>query len=224
MKSTMEEASTIFKAIEQGWKRAGQPEEFSIKVLEFPESNFLGMNTKPAKIAFFFGAKEAVSGKKPYKPTAQPQRPAAEPSSCYEQTHQELKNQERAAAPAAKPAIRPERKPQERKIQEPKFADEHEDADERRDGTKTSPVWTPEMVQDTKEWLEQTVRLMNIALPAFESDVNRYYLRIKFSAPLIEDQEKERLVFSSFAHLIMQVLRQKNKKSLRGLKVVLNRA
>jgi hypothetical protein len=55
MKSIMEEASTIAKAIEIAWNRAGQPQEFSVKVLELPQTSFFGLKTsKSAKIAFFF--------------------------------------------------------------------------------------------------------------------------------------------------------------------------
>ena len=50
----MEEASSIVKALENAWKRAGSPREFSVKVLEKPEKNFFGLTTKKAKIAFLF--------------------------------------------------------------------------------------------------------------------------------------------------------------------------
>lgn len=54
MKSIMEEASTIFKAIEKAWILAEKPQSFSVKVLEEPEKNFFGMTTKSAKIALLF--------------------------------------------------------------------------------------------------------------------------------------------------------------------------
>ena len=51
----MEEASSIAKAIETAWNRAGQPTEFSVKVLELPQTSFFGLKTsKSAKVAFFF--------------------------------------------------------------------------------------------------------------------------------------------------------------------------
>lgn len=55
MKSIMEEASSIAKAIETAWNRAGQPTEFTVKVLELPQTSFFGLKTsKSAKVAFFF--------------------------------------------------------------------------------------------------------------------------------------------------------------------------
>lgn len=54
MKSILQEASTIAKAIEQGWREAGEPSEFSVKILELPQRNFIGLTTRSAKIAFMF--------------------------------------------------------------------------------------------------------------------------------------------------------------------------
>lgn len=54
MKSILQEASTIAKAIEQGWREAGEPSEFSVKILELPQRNFIGLTTRSAKIAFIF--------------------------------------------------------------------------------------------------------------------------------------------------------------------------
>lgn len=68
----MEEASSIAKAIETAWNRAGQPTEFSVKVLELPQTSFFGLKTsKSAKVAFFFN--EATVTVKS-KESAQPPR------------------------------------------------------------------------------------------------------------------------------------------------------
>ncbi len=55
MKSVIHESSSIFKAIEQGWEKAGKPREFSIKILQEAQKNFLGMTVANAKVALFFG-------------------------------------------------------------------------------------------------------------------------------------------------------------------------
>jgi hypothetical protein len=54
MKSIIHEASSIAKAVEQGWIKAGKPQEFSVKVFEDAERNFFGFTTKKAKVAIFF--------------------------------------------------------------------------------------------------------------------------------------------------------------------------
>lgn len=62
MKSIVEEGSSVFKAIEKGWTRAGQPTHFSVKIFELPEKNFFGMTTKQAKVGIMFD-QEAESGR-----------------------------------------------------------------------------------------------------------------------------------------------------------------
>lgn len=64
MKSLVEEASTITKAIEKAWTRAGKPQSFSVKIFENPEVGFLGLTTKKsAKVGIFF--EEVATDKAP---------------------------------------------------------------------------------------------------------------------------------------------------------------
>lgn len=66
MKSIIEEASSIAKAVEQAWERAGKPLEFSIKIFQLPQKNFFGFTKVSAKIGIFFG--ETQQGEKPTRP------------------------------------------------------------------------------------------------------------------------------------------------------------
>lgn len=68
MKSIIEQASSITKAIEKAWDQAGKPKEFSIKIFEHEERNFFGMTTKPAKVGIFFGDKPVIHEKSAVKP------------------------------------------------------------------------------------------------------------------------------------------------------------
>jgi predicted RNA-binding protein Jag len=76
----MEEASTITKAIENAWNRAGQPQEFTVKILELPKTSFFGLKTsKSAKIALIFNettvkAKEQAQQSKHVRPVS-PRQP-----------------------------------------------------------------------------------------------------------------------------------------------------
>src|ERR1700730_15554830 len=84
MKSIMEEASSISKAIDQAWNRAGKPMEFTIKVLETPERNLFCLTTKSAKIALFFDDLKIMSkfARPIEKVTAPPkQEPVQQPTS-----------------------------------------------------------------------------------------------------------------------------------------------
>ncbi len=61
MKSIIVEASSIAKAVEQGWQKAGQPKEFSIKVFQEAQKNMFGLTKESAKIGFFFDDKSIGS-------------------------------------------------------------------------------------------------------------------------------------------------------------------
>ena len=55
MKSVIQEASSLSKAIEQGWVKAGKPKEFTVKIFQDAEKGFLGLGVKQqAKIGIFF--------------------------------------------------------------------------------------------------------------------------------------------------------------------------
>lgn len=70
MKSLVEEASSITKAIEKAWIRAGQPQSFSVKIFETPEVGFLGFVKKSAKVGIFFEEPTPERTKKHYtRPT-----------------------------------------------------------------------------------------------------------------------------------------------------------
>jgi len=59
MKSVMAEAATISKAVEEAWKKAGNPIEFFTKIVEEPKAGFLGFGAKNAIVALFFN-KESI--------------------------------------------------------------------------------------------------------------------------------------------------------------------
>ncbi|HLB40898.1 MAG TPA: hypothetical protein VJJ83_03845 [Candidatus Babeliales bacterium] len=88
IKSVIEEASSLEKAIELGWIKAGKPKEFTVKIFQEPVKNFLGISKQTAKIGLSF--KEAgpagtegynqrsQQGRRPYRqhPNRGQQRPS----------------------------------------------------------------------------------------------------------------------------------------------------
>jgi len=66
MKSVVQEASSIAKAIELGLAKADNPRDFSIKILEYPEKNFFGLTTKSARIALYWDDKIVAKSQDPH--------------------------------------------------------------------------------------------------------------------------------------------------------------
>lgn len=65
MKSLLQEAPSIERAISQAWESAGRPQEFSVKIHEQGKRGFLGFSSKPAVVSIT------------YKPLVVPGSPAA---------------------------------------------------------------------------------------------------------------------------------------------------
>jgi len=174
MRSIIQEASSIAKAIEQGWQKAGQPQNFSIKVLELEEKNFLGMIKKPAKIAFFF---EEVT------------RPV-----------RELKKQ---TTPKKRIERKIEKKPK-KIVKKP---------------VKKSP-WTDPMINAAKKWTQDVTHMMKFSHIKYSTTTFKNNIKFHFEAPLLTNKNEQKILFSSFALLLMQTLRNKFKKQLRNLNAV----
>ena len=99
MKSLMEEASSVSKAIEQGWTNAGKPKEFSVKIYEEPQKNFFGLTTQPAKIGIFFAETTKKAEIKPRRETEiRKQKPLIEREKTYQKV--ESKKTEPSAQPS----------------------------------------------------------------------------------------------------------------------------
>lgn len=190
MKSIMQEASSVSKAIDLAWNRAEKPSQFSVKVLEEPERNLFGLTVKSAKIAIYFEEKRKVDT---FSRQFERQRaPRQEPQKRV-QEQQPQRVQERYTTPA----------PEE---QAPK---------------RVRPEWTDELVQDAKTWLDQTLSLMNAADAAYALSHSKSALKVVFDKSVTGTQGKDRMLFSSFANLILSTLRHRHKKQLRNLKVIL---
>jgi predicted RNA-binding protein Jag len=97
MKSIIEQASSIIKAIEKAWNQAEKPKEFSIKIFEQEERNFFGMSTKPAKIGIFFGNDKPSTHE---KPISRPQQKIKECRSSFVKT-----TEDRPSSPKVTPVI-----------------------------------------------------------------------------------------------------------------------
>lgn len=192
MKSIMEEASSIVKAIEKGWIQAGKPQEFTIKIFEDATKNFLGITTKPAKIGIFYTEK------------------VSKPSQKQWVTREERQPSQQTRKPAPLPAQSPAQKT-------PRAVQQQEIVQDKR----PRDVWTPEFTDFVTSWLKDSLQLMGKPTN-FSVDTKNYYLKITFEHPIMTDQEKERFLFRNFAYLLMQSLRNKFKKNFRGFKIILS--
>lgn len=216
MKSIIEEASSITKAIEKGWHKAGQPKEFSVKIFEEPQRNFIGMTIKSAKIGIFF------NDMPPVKPAVAPKNRPAQQAHA-KPAHKEKPQQIKRDQPVA-PQRQQQREPQVReKFNRPQESQQTNQNQEsvQIEQVAQQPVWTDVMMQDIQVWLREALAYITVRPINFTLENQHFYLKINFSEPIFEDRNREKQLFSSLSVLLLQLLKNKNKRPLKGYKIIL---
>jgi hypothetical protein len=221
MKSVMQEASSLIKAIEQGWIKAGQPQEFSIKILEEPQKNFIGMTIRSAKIALFF---DEVSVAKAHE-------------NVPKQKHSGQQPREKAKSPA--PIARNARESNVRESREGTLGTKNipqvqpaKNKPQKSQSTELSPakpgqqrqfqiLWTEQMVMEAQGWLDEVLKTLNLGHITFTIEPQNFHLRITLSGQLLPDRDKEKQLLASFATLLLETLKHTFKTGLKGHKIVL---
>jgi predicted RNA-binding protein Jag len=226
MKSLVEEASTIGKAIEAAWDRAGKPQSFSIKVFEQPEYGFLGMTKKYAKISIFFEESSPKEGatKKHYNASQDQSKYAKKMPfedkngvhvSGVKQKKEEQTQVHRGGVPAKK-------------------ADTKTGSAERKEivplkkrelvkNAESSYVWTEGMVKFLNDFVSHTIACMGKADVSFEFKQEQANLKLIFHGLLVQQQSREASFYKNLAHLMVTALRTKFKTEFKHLRLVLSR-
>lgn len=223
MKSVIHEASSIIKAIDQAWEKAGKPTDFSVKILEEAQKNFLGFTKRSAKIALFFDRE--VGQPKGFRKQAErpvtPMRRGTEqhkgapiaPGAAQSDMH--ARDASKSTRPGreqpARPAVQAEtaKKPV---------------VEQQKPAKQFNPLWNDAMVTYVKSWLTDTLADMNMSSVRFTVEPSRFHLNITFSQPLLAEEAQERKLFASFALLILESLKHHFKIGLHGHKIVLAHA
>lgn len=254
MKSIIEEASSIIKAIEKGWASAGKPSEFTVKILEQPAYNFLGFNTKPAKISFFFDDRTITAAiekqtrgefRKPEQTKThrrdneqtrhQPskQNDYAKPTRRDSEQQPRLRHERQTGQVEAQEQRSSQQKKSERIQQQSPNAvrqDTHKkEAKERaplaqRQNVEGQAAWSPETLNLAKEWVQQFLATIQKGHISFTANTQNHILKIDFSGLITGNNQKEIMLFKNAAHLLMSSLRNVTNSELKQLKVVFSTA
>jgi len=200
MKSIIEEASSIAKAIENGWLKAGKPQEFSIKIFEEPEKNFFGMIKRSAKVGIFYNdnptklehTRQKAALTAPAFKNSKPSTRATFQHKPVEITPKptEAKSVERAQRPLSERPI-------------------HHD----------QVIWTPEMIANVTTWLKQVLEIMQSPIQ-FSIAAERFHLKVQFDQNFFEDAAREKQFFSGLSILLFQILKITYRRPLKGFKIL----
>jgi len=201
MKSIVEEASSIIKAIEKAWIRAGNPREFSVKVFEESQKSFFGLTTsKQAKVGVFFEIEPMPEG----------HRSHGAPKEDYK--HKKSMPQQ---AQRSEPVIKMMHKP----IPVPKEAEAAGvEADIEQ---KKRIAWHDDMLTAVSKWLNDLLKIANMGPFQHTMTVVNNRLIVIFEKPILEEGEKAAQIYRSLSYLLIGMVRSKFKKEFRFLKIVL---
>ena len=204
MKSILQEASTVAKAIEQGWHEAGQPQEFSVKILELPQRNFIGLTTRSAKIALLFNA-------------------VARPPEVVGRQQKPFVPREKRETP---PPYRPREQREVRPLREERPVDRVERGTEERPFAprRSDVLWSDEMVAFGQNWFATVIKHMDRSDITFTIEPQNFYLRLTLSKPVLDDAGQEKHLLASLSFLMLSSLKKNFRKALRGYKIVLTHA
>jgi len=204
MKSIIEEASSIAKAIENGWLKAGKPQEFSIKVFEEPEKNFFGLTKRSAKIGIFYNDTQIKQEQSKQKFTTSPSKNTTittKASIKQKKCDPNLKSTEDKV---------PEKNLNKQPIEKP-FSDKSYYADQ--------VIWTPEMISNISNWLKEILEILQNPTH-FSITAERFHLKIYFDQPFFEDKAREKHFFAGLSILIFQILKMTYRRPLKGFKIL----
>lgn len=225
MKSIVEQASTVLKAIEKGWTQAGKPSEFTVKVYEHGVRNFFGMSVEPAKICILFEDKaQKSSAPKQHARQDNHSQPQSHHVSSQQQPRKEFASQSEQRKQSVQPSQQQPRQQQQSVVpQAPVQNRQKKEVTERAaQPVSTKIIWSDELIDACNQWLTTTLAVMGKGDCMFTIEAKKYHLIITFSQAVLEDKEREKALFRSFAHVLMQSLRNRFKKGLRGYRIVLN--
>lgn len=76
MRSIVQEAASIQRAIDQAWNNAGKPLQFTITILDEGERNFFGISKRPARVSIMYDLDKAEFNTLPKSEKSRKNRPA----------------------------------------------------------------------------------------------------------------------------------------------------
>ncbi|MCK4265099.1 Jag N-terminal domain-containing protein [Candidatus Babeliales bacterium] len=81
-------------------------------------------------------------------------------------------------------------------------------------------AWSADLINCVTGSLRDLINIMGIKTK-FSAKVDKHLLKIEFDRPVIEAPSEERMLFASFAYLLMQFLKRRYKKSFRSCRIAI---
>lgn len=220
MRSLLVQASTVEKAVEQGWINAGQPTEFTIKIHDFGKKNFLGFTKKPAIISIVYEPQKqtAMTKGEPAKRISRKPRGRSGKDSKTQPSTKDRGTKTRRDTKSSR-----ERKTQEKKQPQKRVQAKDKPREERKpkETTPREDFWTDLLIADVTQWLTEMIKSLGISA-TFKVKAVKKILTLSFDQEIFEKHEEEKYLFSGLSYLLIQFLKKKHKKKFQGYKLLIS--
>ena len=214
MKSILQEANSIERAIDKAWNQAGKPKEFSIKVLDEGERNFLGLSRRPAIVTILY---------KPEKVTS-PQNARKEERSGGEREERRDRRERMYNNRDARQENQAQTRQQEPRRQEQPATRRYAGTDEQRTAFQNSleQGWRDQWKDYVVSELRELLRMMGITVMIEASVMNEKTLSITFAQSVLDNDEEQRMLFATLSYLGLQLLKRMYKSRFIGYKILVS--
>jgi predicted RNA-binding protein Jag len=211
MKSILQEANSIERAIDKAWNEAGKPKEFTIRVLDEGERNFLGLSRRPAIVSIFYKPEKITT------PQHRREKTDEKPS------HDSYRDRQKA---------RRENAPQQSSNRSEVggyVRDEGQERPRRYAGTeqqrasfqqKTVEGWNDEWKVFVLNEIRELAKHMGITSVAEATVTGDKLLTITFKQALLDNDDDQRMLFATFSYLGMQLLKRMYKSRFVGYRII----
>jgi len=201
MKSILQEGNSIERAIDKAWNQAGKPKEFTIKILEEGERNFLGLSRRPAIVTIFYKPEKATAPQQGSEKSSRNDRHDRRDRRDREVQQQEARTQEHVKKAATR---------------------RYAGTDEQRAAftAKGQEGWTEEWRLFVENAMRDLVKQMGYDIDLDVVIQGDKVLTISFKQMFLEDEEEQKMLFSTFSYIAMQFLKRHYKNRFTGHRIM----
>ncbi|MFH1643794.1 MAG: Jag N-terminal domain-containing protein [bacterium] len=198
--SVFGEGSNILDAIKKAWEKAGQPDNFTVKIITFGKKGFLGFWAKPAVVSLFCKLKKdyknLVSPREIRKDNKQEDTKKTAYTQIFKKGVDDVKSSPASIS---------------KKLSQGELA-----------SRKTKDLfWNDELIQEISQYCKQLFNIMEIETP-FKVDFNKKILNISLKNSVLTSKEEEKSFYISLSHILMQFLKKDHKKKFEGFHIIIN--
>lgn len=203
MKSILQEASSIERAIDKAWNEAGKPKEFTIKILDQGERNFLGLTRRPAIVSILY---------KPEKSTYHQQKPRRD--------RDKNSSSGRTRGRRNENGVRQERSNNGYEVANRSAATSRETSHSSPRRYEDPVSWNSQWKKSVVNSLKDLLKHMGIKTGFTTEVTEERLLTITFKSPLMQEEEEQRMLFASLSYLSIQLLKREYKNRFTGFRIV----